>query len=68
MSSSNVLTSDAILAMVHSLSTGTMENVSHKYIQLILVEESTMQSGSKKYMVIISNGTDCLDCCVVPML
>ena len=67
MSSSTVLTPDAILALYSSRSNGTIENITFT-VQVILLEESSMQSGSTMYTITISDGTHCLDCCVVPML
>jgi len=67
MSSTNVLTPNAILALYGSQSNGTIEHITFA-VQVISVEESTMQSGSKKYTITISDGTHCLDCCVVPIL
>jgi hypothetical protein len=67
MSSSTVLMPDAILTLYSSRSNGTIENITFT-VQVILLEESSMQSGSAKYTITISDGTHYLDCCVVPML
>jgi len=67
MSSSTVLTPDAILTLYSSRNNGTIENITFT-VQVILLEESSMQSGIAKYTITISDGTHCLDCCVVPII
>jgi hypothetical protein len=46
----------------------TPNGVSAASVQVIMINDGTTHSGSKKYVITISDGVHCCDCMIVPKL